>query len=479
MKKQRDRGNIFSRKARRLLAGLLAAAICIGLAPSALLTRAEASGTVATRVVISKSEDSFARETSKLVKKYPGRKGPNDEGICPYSSGRLIVGLKDGKKADLTKYNASTLVQSNYGVCILQFSSESTAKSAASKIRALSSVSYVEPDDCTVNVGDTKITEIQPDSGSMGSGGSSALGGLSDPFGYGEDSDAVYSSTVKASASAVTTGRMSWGASYIQADKYAAYVKKSTKKTIKVAVVDSGVSKHRMLNGRLVAGKDFVDNDNDPTDKNGHGTHVAGTIVDCTPGTKVRILPVRVMNASGIGNPSTVGNGIRYAVKKGAKVINLSLGGYGHYKYLEDCISYANRKGVTVVIAAGNNCINTHHICPSHLSSPIVVAAISKGGYRAFFSNYGKSVDISAPGVGIRSCWKNGGFATADGTSMAAPHISAVAAMYRLMHPSYSPARIEKLVKSYAKDLGPKGNDIFFGRGVPRMSAAIPANKKK
>ena len=464
--------------AARLFAGLLTAALCAGALPAAAVLRAEAAETTRkTQVIRTENENEFAAETSKLAGGNEGLSVMSNGTVVPYSSARLIVGIKDGKSVDLTRCNAQTLVESGYGVSILQFAAPEEARTAASKIQSMSGVSYVEPDDSTVTVGDTQITQIE-EGGTDSMNGSSSLGGLSDPFGYGEDEDAVFASSVSTSAAAVTTARMSWGASYIQADQYAAYVKQSTKRTIKVAVVDSGVSAHRMLSGRRLAGKDFVDNDNDPTDKNGHGTHVAGTIVDCTPGLNVYILPVRVMNASGVGNPSVVGNGIRYAVNKGAKVINLSLGGYGHYKYLEQCISYANKKGVTVVIASGNGSVNTKRVCPAHLSAPIIVAAINKNGKRAFFSNYGKSIDISAPGVGIRSCWKNGGFATADGTSMAAPHISAVAAMYRLMYPSYSPSKIEKQVKNYARDLGSRGNDSYYGRGVPRMASAIPKKKK-
>ena len=489
MKDQRDRRNsLLQNKSisdRHRPAGMaffafvLAAALCMTAGFGAVRAQARtADGTVRTRVIRTKNEDEFAKETSKLAKKNQGLSVMGTGDPRPYSSCRLIVRVKDGRSADLTVYNAETLVESNYGVSILQFSSMDAARKAAKKISALSAVSYVEPDDSTMNLGDTQITEIETGGSGGDMSGSSLYEGSADPFGYG-DEDMTYASSVSASAAGVSTSRMSWGASYIQADQYAAYVKKNTKKTIKVAVVDSGVSSHTMLRGRLLSGKDFVDNDNDPTDRNGHGTHVAGIVVDCTPGLNVKILPVRVMNASGVGNPSVVGNGIRYAVKKGAKVINLSLGGYSHYKYLEECISYANRKGVTVVVAAGNGSDNTRRVCPAHLSAPIVVTAINKNGRRAYFSNYGKSVDISAPGVGIRSSWKNGGYATADGTSMAAPHISAVAAMYRLMHPSYNPSKIEKLVKNYAKDLGSKGNDSYYGRGVPRMAAAIPAAKKK
>ena len=90
--------------------------------------------------------------------------------------------------------------------------------------------------------------------------------------------------------------------------------------------MDTGVSSHSFLSGRLLSGYDFVDLDKNPSDPKGHGTHVAGTIVDCTPGLSVKILPIRVLGING-GTSINVGNGIRYAADHKASVINLSLGG--------------------------------------------------------------------------------------------------------------------------------------------------------
>lgn len=440
-----------------------------------------------TVVITADTDDQFAAESAKLAKKSRGMLEHSTGKAKKYSSGRLIVCLEDGKSVDFSKYKATTVINSSFGVSLVQFSSRSAAKKAAGKIAALPAVSYVEPDDCSVNIDDTKVGHISLE-GSTPQGGSddsqnskpeiTAIEEDSSPkHNVGLTGDLVYQDTVKTEAAAVSSNAMSWGASYIQADKYAAFVKSHTKRTIKVAVIDSGVSYHNKLKGRILTGKDYVDNDSNPSDKNGHGTHVAGVIVDCTPGINVKILPVRVINASGNGNPSSVGNGIRYAVNKGAKVINLSLGAYQHYKYIESCINYANKKGATVVVAAGNECSNTKYVCPAHMSAPIVVGAINANGKRASFSNYGSSLDISAPGVNIRSCWLHGKYATASGTSMAVPHISAAAAMYRLMNPSAKASRIQNLVRSYAKDLGGKGTDKYYGRGVPRMAGAITPSK--
>ena len=280
----------------------------------------------------------------------------------------------------------------------------------------------------------------------------------------------------------MTADAVSWGVSAMGADKYAEYVDAVTSRKIKVAVVDSGVSRHSKLSKRLVKGYNFISRNNNVSDPIGHGTHVAGTIADCTPGLKVKIMPVRVMNSRGGGYTSIIGLGIQYAVKHGAKVINLSLGG-AHSKYMDEQISHAVKKGVTVVAASGNENRNTSQSCPAHLKKAIVVGAVDQYNRRAYFSNYGKSLDVVAPGVNIISTVP-GGYKSDSGTSMAAPHVSAAAAMYKLVYPKKKPAAIEKLVKKHVKDLGTKGWDKYYGRGIPRLAPlAVPVkialNKKK
>lgn len=499
-RRTQDRTSICGKKTAASLLGAFAALV-LALSGIGAVCAEAGTTTAATKVIKTANEEEFADETSELVKKNRGTvssmKDGDENEEENYSSGRLIARIEDGKKANLTSYGADTIIQSSFGVNIIQFSSASAAKKAAKKITALPAVSYVESDDISIDVGDDEITEITfegsteeesfPDYPVTGTDRLSLKeiptftgNEESDTTGYDMDEegkDVTYDTSIKSGAVAASATAMSWGVSYMKADKYAAYIKSRTSRSIKVAIVDSGVSSHTKLKGRLLSGIDFVDNDKNPADSNGHGTHLAGTVVDCTPGLKVYILPVRAMDSSGMGTPSIVGNGIRYAVNAGAKVINLSLGGDTHYNYLEECISYAHKKGVTVVVASGNSNDNTQYCCPAHMSSPIVVSSIDKNGDRAFYSNYGKSVDVAAPGVDVVSCWKDGGYAIASGTSMAAPHIAAVAAMYRLIRPGSTPAQIEKLVKYYVKDLGSKGRDNYYGTGVPVLTKGISPSK--
>ena len=463
-------------------AGLLLC-LFISLAAAFSLTgplRAQAgTGSSKTKVIKTTTDESFAIQSAKLAKKNPGLTVKTTGKARPYSSARLIVGFKSGKKVDFSKYKAATVVESSFGVSIVQFSSESAAKKAAASLKKLSSVRYVDADDCTLDLGDYEVKKIYYDESSyekdMGTSSLSKEAADADTYDKSElnNLDYIYDATLKKNVVTTSSTSMSWGVSALQADKYAAYVKSYTARSVKVAIVDSGVSYHKKMDGRILSGIDLVDDDYTPSDQNGHGTHVAGTVVDCTPGIKVYILPVRVMNASGEGSPSVVGNGIRYAVSKGAKVINLSLGGYSHYQYLEDCINYAHNSGVTVVIASGNENENTKKICPAHMTNPIVVGAINSDYKRCSFSNYGSSVDLAAPGDNIISCWVGGGYALASGTSMAAPHISGAAAMYRLMYPNYGSSKTAILLRSFVQDLGASGQDDYYGKGLPKMTGPI------
>ncbi|MDE6501318.1 MAG: leucine-rich repeat protein [Ruminococcus sp.] len=267
---------------------------------------------------------------------------------------------------------------------------------------------------------------------------------------------------------------VSWGVGAIEADKYSEYLGNNYDSSVVVAVVDTGVAYHDLLQGRILdTGYDLVDNDSDPNDKHFHGTHVAGTVVDCTPNLNINIMPVRVLDENGNGSTLNVGNGIRFAAENGADVINLSLGGKGNSRYIDDSIEYAVENGVTVVVAAGNKGDNTINYCPAHLDNCIVVSACDSENNKANFSNYGNSVDVTAPGVDIRSCIPGGSFKSLNGTSMATPHISAAAAMIKYADKNATPAQIEQTIKDISLDLGDRGKDVYYGYGLPKLSKLI------
>lgn len=122
------------------------------------------------------------------------------------------------------------------------------------------------------------------------------------------------------------------------------------------------------------------------------------------------------------------------------------------------------------MVAAGNDGYNTAYFCPEHLTKAVVVAAVDKNDQRALFPNYGDSVDVAALGVGVVSCVPGGGYKSLNGTSMAAPHVAVVAAMFRLKYPSKTPAQIEALLKNNVRDFGGSGKDRYYDHSILDLS---------
>ena len=251
----------------------------------------------------------------------------------------------------------------------------------------------------------------------------------------------------------------SWGADSMRFGAYLAYENLWGSGSAAVAVVDSGVCYHALLDSRILeSGYDYVDADDDPrNDLFGHGTHVAGIVADCTSGAPVYIYPIRVLDASGSGKMSNVVNAVLEAVEQGVDVINLSFESYSMSAALDDAVRSALDAGITVVIAAGNSGCDTSVVCPAHLtdSGAIVVgsAELSDGTVsRASYSNYGESVDVYAYGSEISSCSRTGSYVLDTGTSMAAPHVSAAGALLNLIHPGISPEQVESRLKTASGD---------------------------
>ncbi len=273
-----------------------------------------------------------------------------------------------------------------------------------------------------------------------------------------------------------------WG---LSAGDYKAVWSTTVGAGVTVAVVDSGVrATHHDLAGAVLAGTDFVQTGGDGTnDANGHGTHVAGIIAARANGVggvggapSVRILPVRVLDASGSGYMSDVASGVIYAADHGARVINLSLGGTAPAPALEQALKYANSKGAVVVAAAGNGAESGNApIYPAAYPEAIAVAAVDSTLHRADFSQYGSYVDLAAPGVNILSDWasSDSAYAYASGTSMASPFVAAAAALVGARNPSFSAAQVAQRVESTAVDLGTPGWDEYYGHGLVDAAAAV------
>lgn len=249
-----------------------------------------------------------------------------------------------------------------------------------------------------------------------------------------------------------------------------------------VAVLDTGVdATHPDLARRLVAGTDLVNRDTDPADDNGHGTLVAGIVgADSNNGVGVagvdwnaKLMPVKVLDASGSGYMSTVAEGIVWAADRGAKVINMSLSGTTGTSTLQSACDYAYQKGVVLVAAAGNDGTDAVRY-PAAYQSVISVGSLS-GDVRSSYSNYGSTLELMAPGGLIYTTQKGGTYVRASGTSMAAPFVSGLAALMRAVDPALSPDRARQVLAATATDLGAAGWDPEYGWGRIDVAKALAA----
>lgn len=296
---------------------------------------------------------------------------------------------------------------------------------------------------------------------------------------------------------------------------------------VKIAVLDTGVAYRDAGRfrrspdfgaGRFLRGYDFVDRDSRPYDHNGHGTHVASTIGEETGNGvgvtgiayRARLMPVRVLDSRGEGEASVIARGIRFAVQHGADLINLSLEfptsvGANEIPDIIDALRYAHRRGVTVVAASGNSLARSVAY-PARAGHVISVGSVTERGCRSYFSNAGSGLDLVAPGGGpdaelgsdprchpydepgrnifqmtyahTRSVRRFGLPDDYEGTSMAAAHVTGIAALViatKVLGPHPTPDALLRQLKRTATDLGAPGPDHDYGSGLVNASAATVA----
>ncbi|MCL2228452.1 MAG: S8 family serine peptidase [Firmicutes bacterium] len=273
-----------------------------------------------------------------------------------------------------------------------------------------------------------------------------------------------------------------WGSERIYSDQFIELLyelDRDLTTEIRVAVIDTGLNiEHEMFQGRVHGGFDVINNTNVMTDPNGHGTHVAGTIVDNTP-DNVMIVPFNVFPESMITDSLSIQNAIARAITANVSVINMSLGARTQDAILYNSIRSATNLGIVVVAAAGNDSLSPADF-PARYPHVIGVAASDRDDNPAYFSHYGVGVDIAAPGWEILSAWRHGpsgphGYAWSWGTSMAAPHVSAIAALLLI----YTDAQIEPgtntMIRNKILDIAysPNGWDNNFGAGIATLSILI------
>ncbi|MDG1846699.1 MAG: S8 family serine peptidase [Acidimicrobiales bacterium] len=301
----------------------------------------------------------------------------------------------------------------------------------------------------------------------------------------------------------------------------AAWQNTSGANEVVVAVIDSGVDvSHPDLanviweNSNEIAGNgidddgngyvddlngwDFINNDNQPEDGNGHGTHVSGTIAAVRNNglgvagvaNNVKIMPLRFLDSAGKGYLSNAISALNYAISNGAPISNNSWGGGGYSQSLHTAIGAANEAGHTFVAAAGNSGLNIDAVAtyPAAYDNDnvISVAAIDSSGNLASFSNYGpNNVDIASPGVSIVStvshqyCGQSSGadcYASFDGTSMAAPHVTGVVALILGMRPGSTPQEISQILRDSARTSSGLYGAVSFGAELDAAAAVTLAS---
>lgn len=283
-----------------------------------------------------------------------------------------------------------------------------------------------------------------------------------------------------------------WNMEMIQAPSAWAY---GTGSGVTVAVIDTGVKQdlEDLSYTAFSKGYDFVNDDNDPTDDHGHGTHVAGTIAQSTNNGKgvagvaprARIMPLKVLSSQGSGTTADISDAIRYAADEGAHILNLSLGGGPRSTVMEDAVSYARRKGVLVVCAAGNTGDGVVEY-PAAYPGATAISSVGPTRQLAPYSSYGKQIKLAAPG-GDTSQSKSGGilqntlnendpsdlahYPSYQGTSMATPHVAGVAALVRSVNPRLHADQIEEiLIHSATTDTGWTPE---YGHGILDAKAAV------
>lgn len=252
---------------------------------------------------------------------------------------------------------------------------------------------------------------------------------------------------------------------------------------VTVAILDSGVNRtHPDLASRVLPGYDFLENDNDPSDDNGHGTAVAGVVAAAgNNGIGVAglafgcsILPVKIADSAGIAAYSDIASGIKYAVDRGARVINISMAGDSSSKTLQNAIDYAWAKNVLVVAAAGNNSSATP-LYPAACEHVTAVSATDLYDTMAAFSSFGAHIKVSAPGENIWTTQQDPFqlYGSWRGTSFASPVVAGIAALALSVSPRLTPADVAAILQNTAEDKGAPGPDILFGYGRVNAYAAV------
>lgn len=269
-----------------------------------------------------------------------------------------------------------------------------------------------------------------------------------------------------------------WGSAKIEAN--IAWDTQKGDSSVLVAVVDTGIYNHSDLAANYVAlGYDWVNDDSDPTDDHGHGTHCAGIIAATLNNSKgiagiaqIKVMAEKGFANNGIGYSDDLANAIIHAANQGARIISCSWGSSQESQLLHAAIKYATNTGALVIAAAGNSGSNSRHY-PAAYDEVIAVTATNEKDNPASFTTYGDWVDLAAPGTSIYSTYLWDYYLSMSGTSMACPHVTGVAALVWSQYSTMSNEQVRSQLLYTADDLGAAGFDVFYGYGRVNARKAV------
>lgn len=391
--------------------------------------------------VLDKEEVSPMREFLKNNYKYESSEvspeGDNEEDV--FCTNRLIVSVAPGEEIDNT-YEAVDYIKTHNDCYVLQYTSSEDAKVAYNLYNNTENVEWVEFDEIFTM-------------------------------------DDVYGVESATSEMSVSSSGISWGSEKVASNIAKEHLNliNTVQNEVVVAVIDSGVeASHRIFKDEY--GYSRVLNSDREMDNNPnrvHGTHVAGIIADNTNDN----VKIRSYNYFWYSEPNetasitSLSDEIYYAIENGADVINLSLKGIGTSSSVKKAVKLAFEQGIVVVAGAGNDYADASNCYPANIPESITVAATKSDDTPKNSSNFGSCVDIAAPGEEILSAGLNGNLLIDSGTSMAAPFVSACAAMLKSIDKQFTCSEIEEIIESTV--YVPENWDFNYGVGIVNFANCI------